>query len=102
MKSISVQKLHEQFGHFLLLDVREKWEWDMAHVAGSVHMLLKDIPSRINELDPTNSIAVLCHHGARSARAVDFLLQHGFTAVYNVDGGIDAWSREIDPSVPLY
>lgn len=102
MKSISVQKLHEQFGHFLLLDVREKWEWDIAHVVGSVHMPLKDIPSRINELDPTRAIAVLCHHGARSARAVDFLLQHGFTAVYNVDGGIDAWSREIDPSVPLY
>ena len=102
MQSISVKKLYEQFELFMVIDVREKWEWDMAHVAGSVHMPLKDIPSRINELDPTNSIAVLCHHGARSARAVDFLLQHGFTAVYNVDGGIDAWSREIDPSVPLY
>ena len=102
MQSISVKKLYEQFEHFMVIDVREKWEWDMAHVAGSVHMPSKDIPSRINELDPTNSIAVLCHHGARSARAVDFLLQHGFTAVYNVDGGIDAWSREIDPSVPLY
>lgn len=102
MESISVQKLYEQFGHFFLLDVREKWEWDIAHVAGSIHIPLKDIPSRIHELNPTHSIAVMCHHGARSARAVDFLLQHGFTAVYNVSGGIDAWSREIDSSVPLY
>lgn len=102
MKSISVQNLHEQFGHFFLLDVREKWEWDTAHIAGFVHIPLKDIPSRINELDPTHSIAVMCHHGARSARAVDFLLQQGFIAVYNVNGGIEAWSREIDPSVPLY
>ncbi len=102
MESISVQELHEQFGHFLLLDVREKWEWDIAHVLGAVHIPLKDIHIRINELNPEHSIAVMCHHGVRSARAIDFLLQQGFTNVYNVVGGIDAWAREIDPSVPLY
>lgn len=102
MQSISVKKLHEQFGHFILLDVREKWEWDIACIAGSVHVPLKDIPTKINELDQNHSIAVICHHGGRSARAAAFLLQHGFTIVYNVDGGIDAWAREIDPSVPLY
>ncbi len=102
MQSISVKKLYEQFEHFLVLDVREKWEWDIAHVDGAVHLPLKDIPSRINELDPARQIAVMCHHGGRSGRAADFLLQHGFATVYNVDGGIDAWSREINPSVPLY
>jgi rhodanese-related sulfurtransferase len=102
MQSISVKKLHEQFRHFMVLDVREKWEWDIACIAGSVHVPLKDIHTKINELDQNHSIAVICHHGGRSARAAAFLLQHGFTIVYNVDGGIDAWAREIDPSVPLY
>ena len=102
MKSISVQKLHEQFEHFLLLDVREKWEWDVAHVIGAIHIPLKDGPSKISEFDLTLQIAVMCHHGARSAQAAAFLLQQGFTTVYNVAGGIDAWAREIDPSVPLY
>ncbi len=102
MQSISVQKLHDQLEHFALLDVREKWEWDIAHIPGSIHIPLKDIAARIGELDQNCAIAVVCHHGGRSAKAAAFLLQHEFSNVYNVSGGIDAWSREIDPSVPLY
>lgn len=102
MESISVQKLHEQFKSFLVLDIREKWEWDIARIADSVHIPLKDLPARVNELDQKCLIAVICHHGGRSARATDFLLQHGFSTVYNVSGGIDAWSREINSSVLQY
>ena len=102
MQSISVKKLHEQLEHFVLIDVREKWEWDITHIPGSIHIPLKDIATRNDELDQNRAIAVICHHGGRSAKAVAFLLQHGFSAVYNVDGGIDAWSKEIDSAVPLY
>ena len=102
MQSISVKKLYEQFEHFMVIDVREKWEWDIACISGSVHMPLKDLPAKISELDQNRTVAVICHHGSRSARAAAFLLQHGFTTVYNVVGGIDAWAREINPSVSLY
>ncbi len=102
MQSISVKKLYEQFEHFIVIDVREKWEWYIACISGSVHMPLKDLPAKISELDQNRTIAVICHHGSRSARATAFLLQHGFATVYNVVGGIDAWAREVDPSVTLY
>jgi rhodanese-related sulfurtransferase len=102
MQTITVQKLHEQFANFLVIDVREQWEWDISHIEGAILLPLKDLPNKFSELDQTCNLAVLCHHGARSARAVAFLLQQGYTNVYNVNGGIDAWSRGVDPSVPLY
>ena len=102
MQSISVQELSERRKHFLVLDVRERWEWEIAHLEGAVHIPLKDIGVKINELDPSCLIAVMCHHGVISDRVGDFLLQRGFSSVYNVEGGIDAWSREIDHSVPVY
>lgn len=102
MQSISVKKLYEQFEHFMVIDVREKWEWDIACISASVHIPLKDLPAKFSELDQNRTIAVICHHGSRSANAAAFLLQHGLTNVYNVVGGIDAWTREFDPSVSLY
>jgi len=102
MQSISVRQLHEQLEHFTIIDVREKWEWDIGHVAKASHVPLKDLATKSGELDQNSPIAVVCHHGGRSAKAAAFLLQQGFTAVYNVSGGMDAWSKEIDPSVSLY
>lgn len=102
MQTITAKTLHEQFTDFLVIDVREKWEWEVAHIKGTTLIPLKDLPLKITDLDKASDIAVLCHHGSRSARAVAFLLQQGFTAVYNVAGGIDAWSKSVDPLVPLY
>jgi len=102
MQSISVHELHQQFDHYLLIDVRESWEWEIANINGAMHIPLRDLSTNISQLDCDRSIAVLCHHGFRSAKASELLLQHGLAAVYNVTGGIDAWSKEIDPSVPLY
>ena len=90
----------------LLLDVREPAEWQAASVqpAGAelLQMSMHTIPARLGELHPDRPVAVLCHHGGRSMQVAMFLAQHGFERVANVAGGIDAWSRDVDPSVPRY
>lgn len=86
----------------VLLDVREPWEIATAQIAGSVSIPMRDIPARSEELDDDAQIVCICHHGARSAQVAMFLDSRGFTKVFNLQGGIDAWSRQVDPSVPTY
>ncbi|MEO7933262.1 MAG: rhodanese-like domain-containing protein [Chthoniobacterales bacterium] len=88
----------------VLLDVREPDEVATAHIAGSIHIPMADIPARIRFAIPslTTPIVVHCHHGMRSARVADYLQNLGYTHVQNLTGGIDAWSAEIDPTVPVY
>ncbi|MFW5452333.1 rhodanese-like domain-containing protein [Thioalkalivibrio sulfidiphilus] len=86
----------------LLLDVREPWEYDIAHIQGSTLVPLSRIPAWLAEADPQQEIVVICHHGVRSHHAGLFLEHHGFSRVTNLVGGIDAWSREVDPHLPLY
>jgi len=86
----------------ILLDVREPWEVATAHIPGCVEIPMRDIPARSEELDDDAQIVCICHHGARSAQVAMFLESRGFTKLYNLQGGIDAWSRDVDPSVPRY
>lgn len=86
----------------IILDVREPWEYDLAHVEGSVLVPLATLPERANALDPQQSYALLCHHGMRSEMAANWLAQHGFTKLINIDGGIDAWSVDVNPAIPRY
>jgi len=86
----------------VLLDVREPQELEVARVAGALHIPMGDIPQRLDEIDRRQTIVVMCHSGARSLRVAAFLAANGFEAVYNLAGGISAWSRELDPSVPRY
>ena len=87
----------------VLLDVREPWEYQTSHIAGGKHIPMGEIPARFNqELDPDSHIVVICHHGVRSMNVTAWLRQQGFEKVQSLRGGIDRWSREIDPSVPLY
>lgn len=90
----------------LLLDVREAWERQTAALAlpgvRGLHIPMATLPARLPELDRQQPILVLCHHGGRSGQCVAFLQRQGFEAVYNIAGGIDAWSREVDPAVPRY
>lgn len=97
-----VQQRLENGDKFLLLDVREPNEFAFAHIEGSLHIPLRQIPERLHELDNAQDIVVLCHHGMRSQQACLFLEQHGFMQLYNLRGGIDAWSSTCDPSVPRY
>ena len=85
-----------------LLDVREREEVELAALAGAKHIPMGEIPSRLGELDPDAEIVVICHHGMRSANVAGYLAEHGFARIGNLTGGIDAWSRLIDPSVPRY
>lgn len=86
----------------LVLDVREPWELEIAALPNSLTIPLGTIPRRVDDIPHDRPIAVLCHHGARSAQATVWLLTHGFADVVNIGGGIDAWSRLVDPAVPRY
>ncbi len=87
----------------VLVDVREKWEYDTSHLPDSLLMPMGDVPSRAHtELDPDAPIVVMCHHGARSLNVTMWLRQQGFEHAQSLAGGIDAWSRLIDPTVPRY
>jgi rhodanese-related sulfurtransferase len=86
-----------------LIDVRETWEFATAKIEGSVLMPMGDVPARAHqELDPDERLVVLCHHGARSLNTTVWLRNQGFENVQSLRGGIDAWSAEVDPSVPRY
>ena len=87
---------------FQLIDVRELFEYEIARIDGSTLIPLGEIVERTDELQREQTIVVHCHSGGRSAEAVRLLQQRGFTNVYNLKGGIDAWSDEVDPSVPKY
>jgi adenylyltransferase/sulfurtransferase len=86
----------------VLLDVREAGELDLARIEGAVHIPLAALPQRYHELDPGREMVVMCHKGVRSALAVRWLKEHEFTKLANLAGGIDAYSREADPSIPRY
>jgi rhodanese-related sulfurtransferase len=88
---------------FTILDVREPWEFQTAQIAGASSMPMGDVPGRANqELDPDAHIVVVCHHGVRSLSVTHWLRQQGFESAQSMRGGIDAWSRKVDPSIPLY
>lgn len=90
----------------IVLDVREPAEWRTASVMAAdftlLEMPMNSVPARLNELDPDTPIACLCHHGVRSMQVASFLLNRGFSCVANIAGGIDAWSNELDNSIPRY
>jgi adenylyltransferase/sulfurtransferase len=87
---------------FDLIDVREPFEYEIARINGSKLIPLGEITERLDELERERPIVVHCHSGMRSAQAVRLLQQRGFTKVYNLEGGIDAWSDQIDPDIPRY
>ena len=90
----------------VVLDVREPWEVQLASVRAEGFALrtipMNELPARLTELSPDTALACLCHHGMRSQQVAHFLLQQGFTEVVNLQGGIDAWSCDLDSSVPRY
>src|SRR5216110_1720820 len=102
---ISVQQLKDKMdasNTFELIDVREPFEFEIARINGAKLIPLGEILERAEELQREQTIVVHCHSGRRSAEAVRLLKQRGFDNVYNLEGGIDAWSDFIDPTVPKY
>lgn len=89
-------------GDALLIDVREPFEHEIGHIDGSRLIPLGSIPTSADALPKDRPLLVYCHHGMRSLHATQFLRQHGYTEASSIRGGIDAWSRQIDPSIPRY
>jgi rhodanese-related sulfurtransferase len=91
--TVSVQDVTERTSDdWLVLDVREPFEWATGHIEGALHIPMSDVPARIDELDPQARTLVVCHVGARSARVTAWLHQQGHD-VANLEGGMDAWER---------
>jgi rhodanese-related sulfurtransferase len=97
-----VKRLRDAGEELTFLDCREPWEYQTAHIEGTTHIPMQDIPGRIQELDPEDHIVVICHHGVRSMNVTAWLRQQGFEKAQSVAGGMDRWSRVIDPKVPTY
>lgn len=90
-------------GQPLLLDVREPWETAAAGFPGARRIPMCEVPARMhNELDPEGRVVVICHHGVRSLNVANWLRNQGFEQAQSLRGGIDAWSREVDPGVQRY
>ena len=98
----AARRLSEDPDNTLLLDVREDMELSIAKIAGALHIPMGEIPARLAELDANKTIICMCHHGGRSAQVAAFLNSEGFTQAPNLAGGIDAWSEQVDASIPRY
>jgi rhodanese-related sulfurtransferase len=84
-----------------LLDVREAWELNVASVPGIVHIPMGEVAERVGEIDRSREVVVMCRSGRRSLEVAKYLQQNGFRAV-NLAGGILAWSRDLDATIPVY
>ena len=101
----TVDELKSQLdaGHDIqILDVREMWEFAIAHLPGSKLVPMHELGARLEELDRTRPTVVVCHHGIRSMHAALALRGRGFTDVRSLRGGIQRWATEIDPTMPQY
>jgi rhodanese-related sulfurtransferase len=85
-----------------VLDVREPWEIEICSLPGALAIPLHSLPARIGEVPTDQPLVVVCHHGMRSLQAVVWLHRSGLDNAVNLGGGIDAWAREIEPSMGVY
>ncbi len=95
-------KLRESAGAIVLLDVREPYERELAAIEPSLHIPMGQVPERLAEIPRDRELIVYCHGGVRSRMVAGYLEGQGFASVGNLSGGIDAWSRKVDPKVPRY
>lgn len=85
-----------------LIDVREPWEFEVCHIPGSINVPMGEVPGELAQFEHEGDTVVICHHGIRSANVIRFLEQQGVDSLLNLDGGVDAWARDVDPAMPVY
>jgi len=106
MKHFNPKQLAEHIENsqndFLLLDVRELWEYEICHIENSVLIPMQQIPTELENLDKNQEIVVICHHGVRSRHVGVYMEHNGFSNVINLDGGVAAWAQEVDIHMPQY
>lgn len=103
--SITPRELSERLSRgdrLQVIDVREPFELQIAAIPGACHIPLRTLPGRLGEVARDRPVVVVCHHGVRSASACGWLVREGCLDVHNLSGGIDAWSTDVDRSVPRY
>ena len=97
-----LQEMMNEGKRFILLDVREKWEYEMVHIEGATLIPFGELPRRFREITPGVEVVVYCHWGMRSLDAAFLLQQLGFKSVKSLIGGIDRWAQEIDTQLLRY
>ena len=97
-----LKEMMDQDKSFVLLDVREKWEYEMVHIEGAILVPFGELPRRFREITPRIEVVVYCHWGMRSLDAAFLLQQLGFKSVKSLVGGIDRWAQEIDTQILRY
>jgi rhodanese-related sulfurtransferase len=104
MSNMSAAQLaaHLETAEPMLLDVREPWEYEICHILGSINIPMGQIAQQLTRLQVVNEIVVICHHGIRSENVIRFLQPQLHATLVNLDGGVDAWAREVDPDMPVY
>ena len=85
-----------------VIDVREQWEFDKCHIENSVHIPMGKIPDSINHFEDSNEYVIVCHHGIRSRTVALYLEKNGVDNLYNLTGGLDKWSDDVDPNLEKY
>ncbi len=94
--------LDEKKSNIMLVDVREKWEFDLCHIPDSIHIPVSDIVLRMSELQKSDPIILICHNGRRSLNIGLELIDKGFNNVINLKGGVDQWADDIDNTMAKY
>jgi rhodanese-related sulfurtransferase len=101
---MSVTELHAYLlnAEPLLIDVREPWEFEICQLADSINIPMGQIPQHLEIIGQAQKCVMICHHGVRSMNVIRYLLQQKMEHLINLDGGLDAWAREVDSDMPLY
>ena len=100
---IEVKEMIDSNPVLKIIDVREQWEFDKCHIEKSTHIPMGKIPDSIDFFKDTGEYVLVCHHGIRSRTVALYLEQNGITTnLYNLTGGIEKWSDDVDPSLEKY
>lgn len=106
MQSISATDLNmalkQTKDDWFLLDVREPFEFAICHIEGAVNISMREVSARFTEIKNHKLIVCICHHGVRSLQVCQYLESLSVSGIYNLQGGIDAWAREVDVTMPRY
>lgn len=106
MKHVTPAQLHEYLNNCdaapILLDVREQWEFDYCNIKDSILIPMGQLPARLDELDTSKEIIMICHHGIRSRQMGYYMEQMGFSSITNLDGGVEQWARDVEPTMKRY
>jgi rhodanese-related sulfurtransferase len=105
IKEVLPQELQELLvsgQEYVLLDVRQPWEFEICQLPGSINISLNDLDSSVAQLPDEKEIVTICHHGVRSKQAAILLKRYGYTKVMSLQGGIDAWARDVNPTMERY